>query len=543
MLREGRILIVDDLEQWRKQLTEMLEHDGFMAYAVSTSQEVLAELEKNLYHILLLDIRLDSNDPKNVDGITLLAELDKRGLSKAIKVITISAFGSKKQVRTLFKDYEVADCLFKSTLKKETFLENVQQVLSQQVDVNLDLQIHWQPRSNPEQAVLDFDVNGTRIQQGTELQKRIALELDDLLCRLFSNAESIMISPLSPGWSGARVLRIRPFYHLEGGGHEVIVKFGDANRIEEEYAHFKQYIGPFLGGSRTTTVLAVRYTSHLGGIIYSLIGTPHDAVVDFADFYRAAEVPQIIKALDGLFRYTCGNWYASRGNLRPLDLSAEYAQWCHFSPERLARVVAEQLKSVEGDSALLFKNLKSERAFTNPLGVIAGQTLMRPSYSCTTHGDFNARNLLVDSGGHVWLIDFQHTGQSHILRDVAILDAVLRFELLGSEEATLEERLQMEEALCRVQHFSQVKQLATAFSTQNAALAKVYAVVVHLRTIARNLVAQNPADDISEYYIALLYTALNSVRFRSLSERQREHALLSASLLADGIGLSTRSNN
>ena len=85
----------------------------------------------------------------------------------------------------------------------------------------------------------------------------------------------------------------------------------------------------------------------------------------------------------------------------------------------------------------------------------------------------------------MWLIDFQGTGQGHILRDVARLDSEVRFRLLAAEEATLEERLKMEDALCSIDRFSQVEQLATLLPTENKVLAKAYATVVYLRTIAR----------------------------------------------------------
>ena len=95
----------------------------------------------------------------------------------------------------------------------------------------------------------------------------------------------------------------------------------------------------------------------------------------------------------------------------------------------------------------------------------------------------------------------------------------------------------MEEVLCSIEHFSQLEQLETELPTENQALAKTYATVVHLRTLARRLVEQNPNDDMSEYYIALLYTTVNTLRYYSLPSRQREHALLCASLLADRLGL------
>lgn len=120
-----------------------------------------------------------------------------------------------------------------------------------------------------------------------------------------------------------------------------------------------------------------------------------------------------------------------------------------------------------------------------------------------------------------------------------MLDSVIRFQLLSEGEASLEERLLMEEALLEnVQHFSQVERLMDNFSTKNQALAKAYAVVAHLRCLAYRLVAQNEFNNINEYYIALFYTALNTLRFFSLSAGQREHALLCASLLADRLGLS-----
>lgn len=118
-----------------------------------------------------------------------------------------------------------------------------------------------------------------------------------------------------------------------------------------------------------------------------------------------------------------------------------------------------------------------------------------------------------------------------------MLDSVIRFQLLEANEASLDEYLHMEEALCRIERFSQLDQLESNFTTQNQSLAKAYAVVVHLRKLARTLVAQNPADDISEYSIALLYNAMNTLRFYDLPSIQREYALLCASLLADKLNL------
>lgn len=535
MNRQGRVLVVDDLEQWREQLVEMLQRDGFYADAASTANEALHQLDETFYHLLILDIRLMDNDQSNIDGIDLLRSLEMRGLSEAIKVIMLSAHDTKENMRLAFRDYKVADFLSKDEFTKQIFLESVRQVFSKKVNINLALNIHWQKVIGAEQVVLNLEVDGMRVKRNTSLQVLLASELNDLLCRLFYDAESILVRPLTQGKSTAGVLWAQPFYS-SGGGRAVIVKFGDFHMMELEYSNFKKYVQPFVGGGRNTTVLDVRRTPRLGGIIYSLLGVANDRLEDFGSFYQHADVSQLESALDRLFLDTCSAWYANCGQLQPYNLTADYQQTFEFTLKKLENALSELQKYVQGRQKLHFKSLNSECTFTNPLLGMDDTSLICSTYICTTHGDFNRHNLLVDTTGHTWLIDFQATGPGHILRDVAQLDSEVRFFLLP-QEVTLEERLHMEEVLCSIEHFSQVEQLITQFSTTNLALAKAYATVVHLRTLARKLVAQNSSDDISEYYIALFYNAVNTLRFYSLPSKQREHALICASLLADRLGL------
>lgn len=537
MKRQGRVLIVDDLEQWREELVETLQRAGFYADSASTIAQARLLLDKTFYHLLVLDIRMDNANQSNMDGFNLLHELDKRGLSESTKVIMLSGHGTLEQMRTAFRDFKVADFLSKDKFNNRVFLENVQQVFSNEVDINLDLEIHWQQVSGPEQLVLNLVVNGTRVKRDAALQNRLAIELDDLLCLLFHQAESLLVQPLTPGQSSMGVLSVQPFYST-GGGRAVVVKYGDFHTIEEEYRNFKQYVLPFIGGGRNTTILALRRTALLGGIVYSLLGASDDSLEDFDSFYHRASVPQIIDALNSLFFDTCSAWYASPSRLHPHNLTTDYLQLLDFNWERLEQALTKQLISVQGKQKLYFKSLNTERTFINPLLAAANQSFMRSTYTCTTHGDFNRHNIFADKSGNMWLIDFQGTGPGHILRDVARLDSEVRFRLLAEEDATLEERLKMEDALCSIDRFNQIEQLTTQLPTENIALAKAYATVVHLRTIARRLVARNPNNDISEYYIALLYHAMNTIRFTSLlASRQREHALLCASLLAEKLGL------
>ena len=83
MIRKGRVLVVDDLEQWREELVETLQRGGFEVDSASTTTQALEQLNKSSYHLLVLDIRMVDADQSNTGGIELLKELDKRGLSEA----------------------------------------------------------------------------------------------------------------------------------------------------------------------------------------------------------------------------------------------------------------------------------------------------------------------------------------------------------------------------------------------------------------------------------------------------------------------------
>jgi CheY-like chemotaxis protein len=534
MKRQGRILALDDHPRWREVLNEVLSAAGFLVDTADSIEETLRLLDSSFYHLLVLDISM-SETVVDDEGLRLLEVLQKHGYAEAAGVIMLTGHGTQEKMRTAFRDYKVVDFLTKQDFDDRTFVQQVQQFFAanDRFPINLDLDVHWQPVNSREQVFQTKRFGGQRISRDTpELAARAVEELDDLLCRLFHNANNLLVQPLTGGHSDAGVLWVLPFYP-DGGGRAAVVKFGDAREIDVEYDNFRDYVQPFIGGGHSTTILRRQHTPRLGGIIYSLLGTVGDRADDFGTFYHQASVEHLIETLERLFFDICASWYASRSRLQLHDLTAEYEQTLRLSPARLESIVAERLKGVQGKHRLTFRALDSERTFSNPIIALGSNPLLRPTYTCTTHGDFNSLNIMVDTTRHAWLIDFLRTGPGHILRDVALLDAVIRIQLLGEKEATLAERLALEEALNGPTHFADLAGLPATLATENPALAKAYAISRHLRDIAHRLVQPNPSGDMSEFYIATLYHTLNMLRFYGLPVIQREHALLSASLLVD----------
>ena len=530
--RPGRILLVDDNNQWLEELLESLQRAGYYVETATTSAEAWEKMTKSLFHIVILDIRMEENNQANRDGIELLQKLKRSQSGKETKVVMLSAYNNLTDMRTAFRE-QVLDVLSKNEFDNNVFVQQIADVFNNAVNINLDLQILWQHGSSSE-AVQRLKIDNERITKNTI--PAVANELEDLLCRLFSDARNILIRPLTAGYSGMGVLSVRPIYK-DGGAQAVVVKFGDIQKTDAEYTKFQKYAEPYIGGGRNTRPRTIRHTSSLGGIVYSLLGTTNDPLKSFAEFYYQASIEQIKVTIQELFTKTCGAWYDNPGIQQVLDLHQSYARSLDFDWKELNRSLTESLRSVQGKEKLTFNALNSSRKFINPISATEGKPAFFTTYTCITHGDFNQNNILVDSSGHGWLIDFQETEPGHIFRDAITLDTEIRCQLLRANDATLIERLEMEEKLCSATHFSQLKQFSSQFQTQNTALNKTFELIIFLRTLAYSLVPHNQDDSMSEYYHSLLYSALNTSRFRTLSIAQREHALLSASLLAENLGL------
>jgi CheY-like chemotaxis protein len=384
MNRRGRILVIDDDANWREEVTEILQREGYHVDTAATYEEALERVNDVNYHVLVVDIRMKETDQTNEDGIKLLKELRERGSNEATQAIMLSAYGTRERTRRAFREYQVADFLYKEEFNKQLFLDSVREVFLEKVEINLALDIRWQEGTDPERAVHNLEVEGTRIKHGTSLHSQITAELEDLLCRLFHTARNILVRPLRSGKSGTGILRVQPFYATGGGGYEVVVKFGDSRPIEHEYDNFKQFVQPFLGSGHNTAIQEFRRTPRLGGIIYSLLDTSHDQLTEFGEFYYNSTSHQVCAVLDRLFQDTCGIWYTNRGDLQLLDLTADYQRLLSESLDAFEQIRFTQLTTVSGQHKLYFTSLTHNRPrpFTNPMLAMAEKTLVRPTYIC-----------------------------------------------------------------------------------------------------------------------------------------------------------------
>jgi len=92
----ARILVVDDLHDWRLTLTGMLRDAGYTVQTADCFDEAVTLLKTESFELAILDIRLDEMDTNNVDGL-IFAEEIKRHWPQT-KVLLLTGYATRELV-------------------------------------------------------------------------------------------------------------------------------------------------------------------------------------------------------------------------------------------------------------------------------------------------------------------------------------------------------------------------------------------------------------------------------------------------------------
>ena len=87
-----RILVVDDLPDWRATLSGLLKDEGYSVQVAASSSQALELLETDPFDLAVLDIRLDETDEGNTEGLDLATEIKKHW--PEVRIIIITGYGT-----------------------------------------------------------------------------------------------------------------------------------------------------------------------------------------------------------------------------------------------------------------------------------------------------------------------------------------------------------------------------------------------------------------------------------------------------------------
>ena len=123
MIKNSKILVVDDDETIRKTMKAILEDEGYIVDLASTGKEAIGKTEKTVYNLALLDIRLP-----DMEGVELL-KLMKDTVPRTRKIMVTGYPSVQNAIAAVNKQ---ADAYLVKPVDIEKLLETVKKQLELQ---------------------------------------------------------------------------------------------------------------------------------------------------------------------------------------------------------------------------------------------------------------------------------------------------------------------------------------------------------------------------------------------------------------------------
>jgi DNA-binding NarL/FixJ family response regulator len=554
---KGRLLIVDNRPDQIPFRRQALEREEYEVREAHSPEEAWKEFTSGLTHLAIVDIRLkDEDDEHDWSGLEWAESVHQQ--CPEFSCIILTAFPSYKAVQRARKPDAkglppAEDFIFKGE-GLEILVKAVNNAFLNKVKIKPDLEIEF---GGPLSCVcianmIEFRRKVIEKAETEQLLLR-SQEIRDLLCKMFYDCNRIVVYPLLAGRSKAAVLAVRPF---SGSRPEriVVAKLGNRKDVEDEARSHHNYAERFVGtwapakkpiGSPDEPTAM---TLHYGGLVYTVTGEGFEWTERFRDFYRANDDEKISKTLGVLLKDMRRGWYTDIELDKAEGMSAAFRRELELTPEHHSREqfvdTLRQLCNEARDLGLGLAIQKDKRTvsfqgvssipYPDPMAYVYDDVQdFGPALKCTTHGDFNGDNLLVDKKhGFVWLIDFARTGKGSALRDFAELESAIKFELVEETDLSFLYRFEQKLLSC-----TDLEDTPEPDPDMPPDLKKAMLVISALRKHIPGIVS------LSDYLVSLLFHAAWMVvsegssppsmgQTRPVTVR-KTHALFSAAMLCD----------
>jgi ActR/RegA family two-component response regulator len=521
------ILLLEDNKIFAGPVMRWLKKADFAVFLATTLDEALQRLEEQNYHMAIVDLRLDDNDESNKGGMDFLRIKDEYGLREVMPVIVLTGNATTDNVLEAFTKFGVFSYIKKEPGYREKLLSEVERAFQEKIQINFDLNYDESSDEVLDDVVRDI-YWADRFVANSEL---LVAETRDLFGKLFRNAESVYLTKLKPGLSGAGLVQADPCWLESGLGPPRVVKVDRVDKSLMEKHNYETYVKNPL--PLATTQVSYERSRHLGGALYSFAEEGSIAFMEFDDFYRRSSLKAIEMSLQGLIFKTCRYWYdhmrRKRANLQTLYFQA-------FNLEKNRLIL--RLQEILPDYDPAVPNLiipGDDRPLINPLHWLAAhqkQSVLAVKM-CITHGDMTGRNIMVDGNGKCWMIDFLRTYESHSLRDFVILETDLKYR--QAPQMRDQDFLEFEKNLIYqgIHHTDARPPVRWAKDTK-----KLFSAIMMVRNFAHQVafgVANSSQMDF-EFSLSLLMATLNVIRFRHIPPARKMQALRAASMICKTLG-------
>lgn len=129
--QKRRILVVDDVEDWRATIVGLLQDEGYVTGSAATVEEALELFGTQHWDLSIVDIRLDERDEANTAGLDLAAEFKDR--QPDLPVVMITGYSDQAKVEEALKQDAAGRQVATDFIEKdrtEELLEIVSKILA-----------------------------------------------------------------------------------------------------------------------------------------------------------------------------------------------------------------------------------------------------------------------------------------------------------------------------------------------------------------------------------------------------------------------------
>ena len=123
----ANVLVVEDDIDWQALIKEILsdylaeEIEELDIRIASSLVEAEYQIDKNVFDVVILDLRLSDWDDKNLDGWNIMKKFFDKISKHGTQIIICSAYGMMEQIREGFRNYRIVDFFAKQKLSSFEF--------------------------------------------------------------------------------------------------------------------------------------------------------------------------------------------------------------------------------------------------------------------------------------------------------------------------------------------------------------------------------------------------------------------------------------
>ncbi|HMV80586.1 MAG TPA: isochorismatase family protein [Leptospiraceae bacterium] len=439
-------------------------------------------------------------------------------------------------LKTRYPEFEIAVCslLTASSSRNAHFisLDSIQKILGIRICTSLS---EFTGFLNGSSVRLEHRIRGGEFVSIKKENEFIITDTDrKILQYLFRDGKAASLKSLDGGFSGNLVLKANvtdKFGHIQA---PYVVKIGKREPISLERMSFEK-IQEVLGNNAPHIVDFAEFEDR-AGIKYRYASMLDGNVRTFQGYYGSGESQEKIShVLDTVFNKQLGRLYAAKEKEK-LNLLQYYDFQSKYSPGVRERVTKILGSDPSGDSIDLHGHKIPNvcRFYENDLKTLKERTSV-PRFVSYVHGDLNGANIIVDSLENIWIIDFFHTHEGHILKDLLKLenDIVFIFMKLETEDE-FHEAVLLIDALIDVPDLWMMPEKTVRDRLKTDRIIRAFDTVSLLRSYYPELIETD--RDPYQLYTGLMRYAMHTLSFDESSLWQKKLALYSGARLSEKIG-------